>query len=62
MIVKKVIMNIKQEDFDTLVKKYVSVLTKYSDLLDILKQKLENNSELKIALTINNKSEDKKND
>lgn len=55
-------MNIKQEDFDTLVKKYVSVLTKYSDLLDILKQKLENNSELKIALTINNKSEDKKND
>ena len=54
-------MNIKQEDFDTLVKKYISVLNKYDEMLDILNQKLKNNDELRISLTINNKSEDKKN-
>ena len=54
-------MQIDQKDFDTLVKKYISVLNKYDEMLDILNQKLKNNEELRISLTIN-KSEEKKHD
>ena len=53
-------MNIKQEDLDVLIKKYISVLNKYDEMLDIVSQKLKNNEELRISLTINNKSEEKK--
>lgn len=52
-------MQIKQEDLDVLIKKYISVLNKYDEMLDIMTQKLKNNDELKLAITI--KSEEKKN-
>lgn len=54
-------MNIKQEDLDVLIKKYISILNRYDEMLDIIAQKLKNNDGLKLAITITHKTEEKKN-